>query len=422
MSQTNPGQLLREVYLALRQSIIALLAWLIGYPLTLIVPRDRRLTIVIGRRGAVFADNSKYFFAYATDAASKNERVIFLGSSTQLVDQICAAGGRACHHPSWRSLLLVLRCGRIVVDMADWIDFGVFPLSRGAQTIQLWHGAPLKWIELDQFRHRKSRLPAWTRPLLALQKTILGRYPLYDTVVATSQGFIDQAFSRSFSAREFIATGYPRNDILLEQPTKESVVGRLAWINVDRDAIDSAERSHRQGRKNVLYVPTFRGSKKSPFDGPLDLVRLDAFAGQHGLLVFIKLHPFMHGLHGINQHDHLIECAPLSDIYPLMKECDILITDYSSIYFDFLILNRPVVFFPYDLEQYVAHDRSLYFHYESMAPGPHCRNQDELEQTLEKLAAPDYIDIYSEKRTELLHFTHDHTDFGAVPRLLNHIR
>ena len=62
-----------------------------------------------------------------------------------------------------------------------------------------------------------------------------------------------------------------------------------------------------------------------------------------------------------------------------MVHCDLLITDYSSIFFDFLLLDRPIVFFPYDLEQYLSQDRAMYFDYEIMTPGPKCRTYDELE-------------------------------------------
>lgn len=411
----------RDCLVALCQLSVALLGWVLGYPLTRFIPRDPHLTVVIGRRGPVFADNSKYFYLFASQVKRESGRVVFLSNEAALVREIADAGGEAMLHPSMHSLFLVLRCGRVVVDMAEWFDSGVYPCSRGAQTIQLWHGAPLKHIELDLHRARMRSLSAGLRQLLALQKALLGRYPVYDVVVATSQAFINQAFSRSFSTRAFVATGYPRNDILLQWPEQGSLAERLVWINVDRAAIASVQSAHEEGRKVVLYAPTFRRDMASPFEHEIDLVRLSEFAGRHDLLIVIKLHPFMHGLHQVNRYPNLIEYAPLADIYPLMAQSDLLITDYSSIYLDYLLLDRPMVFFAYDLEHYVSRDRPLYFPYDSMTPGARCSTQTELEAVLSAILDEGCRDAYQDQRAVVRGLTHEHLDGGSVARLLEEL-
>jgi CDP-glycerol glycerophosphotransferase (TagB/SpsB family) len=421
MSQTSSRRLFQESSLAFRQTITALLAWLIGYPLTFLIPRNPRLTVVIGRHGAVFADNSKYFFIYASHIRRNDENIVFLSSDAGIVKQIEAAGAHASRHPSLRSLLLVLRCGHIVIDWADWFDFGVYQLSRGAKITQLWHGAPLKIIELDYYQQRKNRLTTWVRGLLVLQKTVLGRYPVYDVVVATSQEFIERAFSSSFKAKRFLATGYPRNDILLRQEESGSMAERLVKINIDHTAIETAKQTHTQDRKVAIYVPTFRGTMKSPFDEALDLESLDAFAGQHKLLVVLKLHPLMRKHDDATRYANIIECDPLSDSYPLLSHCDLLITDYSSIYLDFLLLDRPIVFFAYDLDQYIKHDRSLYFDYRDMTPGAICQTQSDLEQALSHILANGCRDKFAQQRNNLCRFTHDHQEPGATSRLLSQL-
>jgi len=394
--------------------------WLLGYPLRMIFKRDHSLVVVISAPGAAFADNSKYFFVYASEMVRKGERIVFVTTSRVTQKLITAAGGESIVHPSWRSLILLLKCGTAITDF-DWFKFGAYPLTYGAKLIQIWHGAPLKHIELDLYRKRMAGMPVWLRPLLKIQKAIIGRYPFYDVVVATSQWFITEVFQHCFKAKQFIPAGYPRNDILFGWPDPGGISHRLAWINVDEQALDTVKAARNAGQKVCLYVPTFRKDMNGTFEKVLDLSRLSAFAQKRNLLVVLKLHPFMHGHCRISQYSNLIEYAPLGDVYPLMAHCDLLITDYSSIFFDFLLLDRPIIFFPYDLEQYLKQDRAMYFSYETMTPGPKCRTYDELERQIENAFKDSCQDEYAEMRMNIRGYTHDHEDFQSHKRLFSSI-
>lgn len=102
-----------------------------------------------------------------------------------------------------------------------------------------------------------------------------------------------------------------------------------------------------------------------------------------------------------------------------MAQCDLLITDYSSIYLDYLLLDRPIVFFAYDLEHYVERDRALYFTYESMTPGARCDTQVKLENVLTAILSSGCRDEYAEQRNGVRQFTHDNLGPGSVARLMN---
>lgn len=400
---------------ALKETIVSLLCWLFGYPLTFFIKRDPNLTLVIIRSGNVFADNSKYYFVYANDIISPDERIVLLTSGRRLQAQITEAGGQAILHPTIRSLFLLLRCGTLVTDI---IVSGYYPLIHNAQFVQIWHGAPLKHIELDVHRRRLVDGNSLTRLILSIQKIIIGRYPVYDIVVATSQKFIENAFQSSFKARRFIATGYPRNDILFGMPEPRSIAGRLARINVDQQAMDTAKQAKCEGMTLCLYAPTFRKSLSNPFDTVINLTGLSEFATQNNILFVLKLHPVMHGCHKFNQYSNILEYDSNGDVYPLMALCDILITDYSSIYFDYLLLDRPILFFAYDLENYLEEDRNMYFDYESMTPGAKCRSQQELEQHLKTIISKGLKDDFSVARKTIKIFTHDHVDNQSCRRLI----
>jgi CDP-glycerol glycerophosphotransferase (TagB/SpsB family) len=399
----------------------AAFCWLLGFPLKIFIKRQPGLMVIIGAPGAAFADNSKYFFVYANEMIGQGDRVVFLTTSRTTHRSITAAGAESILHPSWRSFILLLKCGTAISDF-DWFKFGAYPLTHGAKLIQIWHGAPLKHIELDLFRKRLPGTPAWLRPLIKVQKAIIGRYPLYDMVVSTSQWFIDEVFRHCFKARRFIATGYPRNDVLFGKTGNGGISDRLARINVDQKVLEIVRTARTDGQKICLYVPTFRKDMAGPFEDALDLSRLSTFAQNHNLQVVLKLHPFMYRQYRIIEHSNLIEYDPRGDVYPLMPLCDLLITDYSSIFFDFLLIDRPIIFFPYDLENYLHQDRAMYFDYDAMTPGPKCRTYDELETQILKAIDTVGRDKYVQSRKKIRDYTHDHEDGLSHKRLLTSIR
>jgi CDP-glycerol glycerophosphotransferase len=410
------GNTVLEALIAFRQFLVALLGWLIAYPLTRIVQRDPNLILVIARPG--FSDNSKYFYLYAAEQLAGHSQVVLLTADSAIRRQIIDAGGKAIAHPSPQSLYLLLHCGTVATDVSSWFDYGAYPLTCGATRVQMWHGAPLKHIEQALFKQRLSRLPAWLRPLLQIQKAVIGRYPRYDLVVATSKDFIRDAFAQSFSAKQFVATGYPRNDILFGWPPTHTLAYRLAAINIDHETLRRASEAHESGLTVCLYVPTFRKDMGCSFEGAVNLERLSRFAGQHRLLIVLKLHPFLHGMHALREYPHLIEYDAQSDVYPLMPLADVLITDYSSIFFDFLLLDRPILFLTHDLEQYLEQDRAMYFDFESMTPGVKCPTQDKLEQALLSILESQKQDDQAANREQIRIYTHDWRNRNSAQRLM----
>lgn len=418
MTNRKLAILLRETVAAITETIISVICWVLYFPLSLFVKRDNELTLVISRKGFFFADNSKYFFVYAHEELKPCEKIIFLTSDRLLRDMIQKAGAEAVLHPSVKSLLLLLKCGTLVTDV---VFSNFVPLIRGAKFVQIWHGAPLKHIELDLHNRRNSNSPLPIKTALNMQKRILGRYPLYDIVVSTSNKFIEHAFQGAFRSRRFLSTGYPRNDILFGWPEKNSTAYKLSQLNVDIGTIGKVKNAMGIGKIICLYAPTYRKNMTSPFDSVIDLDALSDFAVRHNLLIVLKLHPVVQGRGNFHGYPNIVTYDSLGDIYPLMPLCDILITDYSSIYFDYLLLNRPIVFFPYDLGNYLEEDSDMYFDYDGMTPGPKCRTQEELENELEKIISKEGPDDYAATRQRVSAFTHDYQDNRSSHRLIKEL-
>src|SRR5208283_2067110 len=103
------------------------------------------------------------------------------------------------------------------------------------------------------------------------------------------------------------------------------------------------------------------------------------------------------------------------DIYEVLHLCDILITDYSSIFFDFLKFNKPIIFYPYDFLEYQKLDRCFYFDYKQFVPGPIVYSFDEMLKLISRILS-NGLDGYQGKRKKL-----EEISFQCKSLLLNNI-
>ena len=99
-------------------------------------------------------------------------------------------------------------------------------------------------------------------------------------------------------------------------------------------------------------------------------------------VLIIKLHPrdLSYSVKQFEENSNrifIVSNNEILDVYPLLKNTDVLLTDYSSVYFDFLMLDRPIVFTPFDIDKYLTRDRELYYEYDSITPGFKAKNWPE---------------------------------------------
>lgn len=190
-----------------------------------------------------------------------------------------------------------------------------------------------------------------------------------------------------------VEEGYPRNDLLIN--TKRSEIMRVlkeeAHLHMD------------ESKKIVLYAPTWRGETGNYEDCTAELLnnisRLHEMIGQE-YEVLLKVHDLTAQYVKNSKEKYPFEIVPdWIDTNELLNAVDIIITDYSSIFIDFLVLNRPVIFYTYDLEEYI-HDRGLYFDMEKDMPGPNCSTVEEVVDAIHHLDEVEvkYHDLYQEMR------------------------
>lgn len=258
-----------------------------------------------------------------------------------------------------------------------WVDNQSYPLklTKRPETtyIQTWHGSALKRMGFDE--------PEWKlrpRPEQAEQQRTLDRF---DRFLIRSEHDV-RTLARAFRLKEktLLRVGYPRNDALVQARRREEEVGLR-----ERGAL-AAELGVADEKAVLLYAPTFRqhGGRQRRFELPFDVERFaDTFGDRYVLLV--RSHYLNHVVLPPSVRGRVIDVSAHHDVTPLLALADGLITDYSSVMFDYALLGRPMFFFAYDYEEYVHEGRGTYFDLLERAPGPVVRTEEELHTALASL-------------------------------------
>ncbi|MFF7232845.1 CDP-glycerol glycerophosphotransferase family protein [Streptomyces sp. 2314.4] len=255
-----------------------------------------------------------------------------------------------------------------------WVDNQSYPLklTKRPETtyLQTWHGSALKNMGFDM-----PSLKAQTREQQAEQQRSLDRF---DRFLIRSEHDV-HTLAKAFRLKEktLLRVGYPRNDALVRARQRETELGRR-----ERGPL-AAELGIPEDRTVLLYAPTFRkaGGRHGRFELPFDVERFaDQFGDRYVLLV--RSHYLNHVVLPPTVAGRVIDVSARHDVTPLLELADGLITDYSSVMFDYALLDRPLVFFTYDYDEYVHEGRGTYFDLLEHAPGPVVRTEDDFHKAI----------------------------------------
>ena len=349
------------------------IGWLIVVPMAYFIPKKPNSIIFIGCDNGKFLDNLKHFFLYVIKNKNAGVQCHFLTEDNKTYQELNEKKMPVVYYPSIKSILMLLRAYTLVVDNWMWINKLKYHFLIKSKKIQLWHGIPLKKIQLmnrENIKRLKSaRLNTYCK--------LIGLFPIYDLIISTSNYYTDNAFKKAFKTTKILESGYPRNDCFFNSESGSSTE------NTDIETIDAVSNYKSKGYKNVIYVPTFRDTGGDAVqDKALDLLELAKFAKQNKILFVFKFHPDPNFGYQFTETENISLYDSSSNIYPLLPSSDCIITDYSSIYFDYLLLDKPIIFYPYDYKKYIEYDRDLIFDYDKMTPGLKCYTQEELQNEI----------------------------------------
>ncbi|MEO3813777.1 CDP-glycerol glycerophosphotransferase family protein [Sphaerisporangium sp. B11E5] len=281
--------------------------------------------------------------------------------------------------------------------------------------VQMWHGSPLKRVGGDQ-RHmsRDPRPPAWYRQAAEVAN--------WDLLV-TQSPWASEVLCRAFGyGGEVLESGYPRNDVLAHRDRADLATAVRRALGVPA------------GKRVVLYAPTWRDYDRRNSSVRLDLAEARRVLGRdHVLLVrghMMQAAPMAAGLTVpgpatvvrpgpmARESAFAIDVTTYPDLADLLLIADVLVTDYSSVMYDFAVTRRPMVFFAYDHERY-RNSRGMYLDLRAQAPGPVLSEAGDVLEAVRLIDAlsGDYADRYeSFVRT----FT-PRDDGKATARLVDHV-
>ncbi|AWZ49470.1 hypothetical protein C3495_11880 [Clostridiaceae bacterium 14S0207] len=270
------------------------------------------------------------------------------------------------------------------------------PKPKGTIMINTWHAlGAFKKFGIDSAKTEKER-----ERFIKDSKNI-------DYLLVSSKE-LKGIYSKALNVEEtkILSLGIPRTDILFDSNHMEAV--KEEFFNVHTEL----------KKKNIiLYAPTFRDNEKEYFNMQLDLKLLKENLGD-GSVILLKLHPIIRHKFEIPKglEDFIIDVSKVN-INKLMIISDILITDYSSIIFEYSLLDKPIIFFAYDYEKYKNNLRNFYFGYEEFIPGKMLRTSEEvlneIQESMEGSYNKELIREFSKRFCE-------YTDGKSTKRFINH--
>ena len=360
-----------------------------------LLPKDPRLLVLGGDDGTAFTGNARVLFEHAA-AAPGWEPYWFSTSRRVLATVDRSHPGRAVHAVGPRALLLGVRSRAALVTHSRR-DVGLLGYSRLRRYLQLTHGVGPKTMGYAKHDPDVASLDRETST--------------YAHLTCSS------AFEATFWERGYLmpphdlwVTGVPRNDALLA-PADPALVREHPLL----------------AGRTVLYAPTFRDwallEDYLPVPGT-DARALVELLERHDATLLLRPHPYEADAaratveRVASSRVVTADAGLFPDPVELLKHVDVLVTDYSSIYADFLLLDRPIVFTPVDLAEYEG-ARGFFFRYADHTPGPKAVTGPALLAALEDALSGH--DPCAAERARARELFHAHPGGGACERILGRL-
>jgi CDP-glycerol glycerophosphotransferase (TagB/SpsB family) len=370
-----------------------------------LVVRRREKAWVFGS-GSGLGEGSLALYRHLA-ATEPTLELLWLARDRHEAEDARSRGMRAARRSSWSGFAATLRA-RVVVVTHGFGDVNRFG-TRGAFVVQLWHGIPLKRIQLDSPVTFRGLVPArMLRAAYRRQTRAIGLLPAAGEVSAER---LRSAFGLPDS--RVVVTGDPRDDAVIA-----GLGDAAAATELLRSAIGATGST-----RIILYAPTWRDGEPDPgVPDAADWARIADFLEVTDSILVLRPHP-----HGVGAYEagparstriRMLPAAVQADLNPVLPAVDVLVTDYSSVAYDFALTGRPIAFLAPDVARYAA-TRGLYEPYQEFSGGTEVGTWSELLELLADEAA--LVRLAGHART-LADRHHAFRDGGNTARVGEEIR
>lgn len=382
-----------------------------------LVPKDKTMYLFGSYLAKYFEDNSWYLFDYVCKHR-KDLHPVWITKNRDIVKEISATYGpdKVVYGYSLKGIGVLLRAYAVFVSYTIVHDIPMsFLVSRKKVVVNLWHSVMIKGLFLTNSEWTDSFRRYYLRKI----------EPRY-TGFITSSKQEQLTLTASFGAflNKMPITGYPRNDYLVRYSTGEWS-GKKILDLVPNKNIGPV-------KKIILYAPTKREDhlpKIFPF-ADFDLDQLQDFLERNQILLILRAHKsnFITEAYtkpltfdDLKRHPRIqvLNTDKVKNLTDILWNVDILVTDYSGVYFDFLLLDRPMIFVPYDIDTYSAKP-GLIMNYDLMTPGPKVKTFADFCQWVDRYNQDPKMD--GEKRLFLKNLFHEVDGRGSCDRVLEYVK
>lgn len=373
------------------KGLINKLVKLISY----LVPKSKKIWVFGAWQGKQFSDNSKYMFEYV-NSNHKEIKAIWITKSDEVVARVRSLGYKCYKAGSLKGMWYVMRA-KVAFETEGNRDIAYYLNSKRTRVIQLWHGVAPKAMNWNKD----------TSVMTRAEKRVFNMHRESYWMTSSEQNSRTMHDLLDCIPEKMFATGYPRNDIFVNVKEPSELKKELDSLYPDC--------------KKIIYMPTHRnfGTEGAGFSEE-DMLTLDKVMRENKIVMIFKPH-----FHELKNYAHLEESftniilakdSKYSDVYSYIMDMDLLISDYSSIIYDFTCAKKPIVLFPYDLEKFRHTDAGLFPYFEEIPAGPFCYTWKEVSDKVVELLNED---TWEEKREACRMMFHPFDDGKNCERVYN---
>lgn len=372
------------------------------YYLSFLIPRNKNKWIVQSWDTNAFIDNSKYFYLYCS---KKPIDITLISKNKYIIKKMNEKGYNAKYIWSISGIWSMLRASEYIIDNA-FIGPGLW-LRGSARLTQLWHGIGIKKIGYHLHPKNKEKLMKIYKqkiaPWLGYRKKDIFILPTKHYSNMIEKGFC-------INKKNIISLGYPRNERILKD-VKDSELFNEPHLTI-------LNQLKQENKKLILYLPSW-GHKNNNVKELLNFKKIIPLLEKTESYLIIKSHKIGEKITGAKS-SNIIELPKDFDIYTILKDADILITDYSSVAYDFLFIDKPLIFYPYDIKWYKRNVNPFNYDFYKHSPGPIANNPYEFFILLKETI--NGKDNYKKERKKELNFWFDYNDSKASERIYKFIK
>ena len=392
----------------IRWFIKVVLIKIIGFILNIIIPRNEHyitFNAKYDKNHEIFLHNTKYLYLYLN--TRKDYHLTWLCDNKDMVKIFKRYGyNNVYSRKSLKGIYYSLRSKYWFYDylVGDLPQIYIF----GATLINLWHGASgLKKFGYD------SDIQNPFKNMNRLQKFIYDKLRKKDSYYLVNSKYEIQCRKTAFNAKEeqFVLLTSPRLDVLYNNiPNSEMFM---------EDDFKNIQTLKESGKKIFIYMPTFRDTGKD-VSSWLKSENLKIFLGNNNAILVCKLHPNDKNVLNYDFGNGFYIMQKDSDVHPILKYTDAMITDYSGIYFDYLHLDKPIIYHIPDLYEYKTQCRGFYRPYETLTAGIYTKTDEDIIYAMQDVI--NGVDNCKDKRKALLNEMFIYQDGKNCERVVEWIR